>query len=214
MARGTTDSSTTDERAPARSFFLAPTLQVARRLLGATLVHDTPAGRTAGRIVEVEAYRGPKDRAAHSRGGHRSPRNEVMYGPPGHAYVYFVYGMHHCVNVVTAPADVPEAILVRALEPLDGIELMRRRRRLPAETPDWRLCRGPGALCQAMGIGRAENGSDLLGGPLRLLLGAVVPARLVARGPRIGVAYAGADALRPWRFAIRGTPAVSNPRLR
>jgi DNA-3-methyladenine glycosylase len=214
VARGITDSSITNERAPARSLFLAPTLQVARRLLGATLIHDTPDGRTAGRIVEVEAYRGPKDRAAHSRGGHRSPRIEVMYGPPGHAYVYFVYGMHYCVNVVTAAAEVPEAVLIRALEPLDGVELMRTRRALPDEAPVWRLCRGPGALCQAMGIGRAENGGDLLDGPLRLLLGATVPARLVARGPRIGVAYAGADALRPWRFAIRGNPAVSNPRLR
>lgn len=203
----------TDERAPARSFFLAPTLRVARNLLGALLVHDTPDGRTSGRIVEVEAYRGPKDQAAHSKNGHRSPRNEVMYGEPGHAYVYFVYGMHHCVNVVTAPPAVPEAVLIRALEPVDGIELMRRRRRLP-DAPMWRLCRGPGALCQAMGVTRAENGSDLLGGPLRLLLGTPVPPRRVARTARIGVAYAGADALKPWRFAIRDCQAVSAPRPR
>ncbi len=177
------------------------------------LVHDTPEGRTSGRIVEVEAYRGPKDQAAHSKNGHRSPRNEVMYGAPGHAYVYFVYGMHHCMNVVTAAPGVPEAVLIRALEPVDGIALMRRRRGLP-EAPPWRLCRGPGALCQAMGISRAENGGDLLGGPLRLLLGTPVPPPRVARGPRIGVAYAGADALRPWRFAVRASPAVSAPRPR
>jgi DNA-3-methyladenine glycosylase len=202
-----------DERAPARSFFWDPTLRVARNLLGALLVHDTPEGRTVGRIVEVEAYRGPKDQAAHSKNGHRSPRNEVMYGEPGHAYVYFVYGMHYCVNVVTAPVGVPEAVLIRALEPVDGIALMRRRRRL-ADAPDWRLCRGPGALCQAMGIERAENGGDLLYGPLRLLLGTQLAARHVARGPRIGVAYAGADALRPWRFAVRSSLAVSAPRPR
>jgi DNA-3-methyladenine glycosylase len=192
---------------------LAPTLRVAHNLLGALLVHETAEGTTSGRIVEVEAYRGPADQAAHSKNGHRSPRNEVMYGPPGHAYVYFVYGMHHCVNVVTQRVGVPEAVLIRALEPVDGIELMRLRRGLP-DAPAWRLCRGPGALCQAMGISRAGNGGDLLDGPLRLLLGAPVAAARVARGPRIGVAYAGADALRPWRFALRDSPAVSAPRPR
>jgi len=129
-----------------RAFYLQPTLRVARALLGKILVHRTAAGVTAGRIVEVEAYRGPADRAAHSAGGHRSARNEVMWGPPGHAYVYFVYGMHHCVNVVCRPPEVPEAVLLRALEPLEGEALMRRRRRLP-DAPAWRLCRGPGALC-------------------------------------------------------------------
>ena len=174
------------------------------------LVHDTPDGRTAGRIVEVEAYRGPTDRAAHSYGGHRSARNEVMYGPAGHAYVYFVYGMHHCVNVVTQPADVPEAVLIRALEPLDGMALMRQRRGL-ADAPEWRLCRGPGALCRALGIARSENGVDLRRGPLRLVAGPPVPARDVVRSPRIGIDYAGADVARPWRFYVRGVRAVSGP---
>ncbi len=196
-----------------RSFYLQPTLRVARALLGKVLVHGTASGVTAGRIVEVEAYRGPSDRGAHSAGGHRSARNEVMWGPPGHAYVYFIYGMHHCVNVVCQPPGKPEAVLLRALEPLEGEALMRRRRGLP-EAPAWRLCRGPGALCQAMGIGRAENGMDLTRGALRIVGAPGVPARQVARTPRIGVDYAGDDAARTWRFLMRDCPAVSGPRVR
>ena len=190
------------ERALARSFYLQPTLRVARALLGKVLVHRTPEGRAAGRIVEVEAYRGPADRAAHT---------ETMWGPPGHAYVYFVYGMHHCVNVVTRAAGVPEAVLIRALDPLDGLDLMRSRRRLP-DAPAWQLCRGPGALCQALGVTRQQNGADLVRGPLRILDAPPVDARRVRRSTRIGVAYAGADALRPWRFLVSATPAVSGPR--
>jgi DNA-3-methyladenine glycosylase len=191
---------------------LQPTLLVARALLGQVLVHDGPDGRAAGRIVEVEAYRGPRDRAAHSRGGRRTPRNEAMYGLAGHAYVYFIYGMHHCVNVVTQPPEVPEAVLIRALEPLAGVDLMRTRRGLAAG-PAWRLCRGPGALCRALGIDRTHDRVDLTTGPLRILRGPAVPPRLVARTPRIGVGYAGPDALRAWRFAVRGSLAVSGRRL-
>ena len=198
-------------RALPRRFYLQPTLRVARALLGQILVHDGPEGRTAGRIVEVEAYRGPRDRAAHSRGGHRSARNEVMYGTPGHAYVYFVYGMHHCVNVVTQPRDVPEAVLIRALEPVEGVALMRRRRRVP-DAPEWRLCRGPGALCEALGIARAENGTDLVHGTLRVMAGAPVASRDVRRTPRIGVAYAGPHAAFRWRFLVAGSRAVSGAR--
>jgi DNA-3-methyladenine glycosylase len=184
---------------------------VARALLGKVVVHDTAHGRVAGRIVEVEAYRGPADQAAHSRGGHRSARNEVMYGPAGHAYVYFVYGMHHCVNVVTQPAGVPEAVLLRALEPLDGIESMRVRRKLDT-APTWRLCRGPGALCQALGIARTENGADLVRGPLRILDAPSVPAAQVRRTPRIGIDYAGADVDRRWRLYVADCRAVSGRR--
>ncbi len=160
-----------------RAFYLAPTLLVARRLLGQVLVHETAEGVAAGRIVEVEAYRGPRRPAAHSRDGHRSARNEVMYGAAGHAYVYFVYGMHHCMNVVTQAVGVPEAVLVRALEPIAGLALMRARRRRGAELPDWQLCRGPGALCQALGIDRTQNGADLRRGSLRILGAAPVPSR-------------------------------------
>jgi DNA-3-methyladenine glycosylase len=210
-ARGRSTPISSDERSLARSFYAQPTLRVARAVLGKILVHDTPEGFAAGRIVEVEAYRGPADRAAHTAGGRRSPRNATMWGPPGHAYVYFVYGMHHCMNVVTRPAGIPEAVLIRALEPLDGIDLMRVRRGLP-DAPAWRLCRGPGALCQALGVTRRDDGADLVRGPLRIVDGKAVPGRLVQRTPRIGVAYAGADALQPWRFLVLGTPAVSGPR--
>jgi DNA-3-methyladenine glycosylase len=198
-------------RALPRRFYAHPSPRVARQLLGKLLVHETPEGRTAGRIVEVEAYRGPTDRAAHSYGGRRSPRNEAMYGPPGHAYVYFVYGMHFCVNVVCCAPEVPEAVLLRALEPLEGVELMRRRRGL-AEVPEWRLCRGPGALCRAMGIARPQNGADLVRGALRILDGVPIAPREVARTARIGVDYAGPDAARPWRYLVTTSRAVSGPR--
>jgi DNA-3-methyladenine glycosylase len=198
-------------RALPRRFYLQPTLRAARALLGKILVHDGPDGLAAGRIVEVEAYRGPGDRAAHSRGGHRSARNEVMYGPPGHAYVYFIYGMHHCVNVVMQAAEVPEAVLIRALEPVAGVRLMRRRRGFP-DDPEWRLCRGPGTLCEALGITRRLNGADLCSGALRILAASAVPARDVRRTARIGVGYAGAHAALRWRFLLAGSPAVSGPR--
>jgi DNA-3-methyladenine glycosylase len=201
------------ERPLGRSFYLQPTLRVARALLGKVLVHDTREGRTAGRIVEVEAYRGPRDRAAHTAGGRRTARNETMWGPGGHAYVYFVYGMHHCVNVTTRPPGVPEAVLIRALEPLDGLELMRARRDL-LEGPSWKLCRGPGALCRAMGLTRAQDGADLVHSRLRIIDAPPMPRSRVARTARIGVAYAGSDALRPWRFLVRGAVAVSGRRLR
>lgn len=134
-----------------------------------------------------------------------------MYGPPGHAYVYFVYGMHHCVNVVTQAQDLPEAVLIRALEPVAGVALMRRRRRLP-DAPEWRLCRGPGALCDALGIARADNGTDLVRGALRVVAGAPVASRDVRRTPRIGVDYAGAHAAVRWRFLVTGSRAVSGAR--
>ena len=202
-----------NERPLGRSFYFRPTLRVARDLLGKILVHASAEGCAAGRIVEVEAYRGPSDRAAHSAGGRRTPRNETMYGPPGHAYVYFVYGMHHCVNVVTRAAGVPEAVLIRALEPVAGVELMRLRRGFAAG-PDWRLCRGPGSVCRALGLTRVHDGSDLVTGPLQILDASRVAAARVARTPRIGVDYAGAHAALPWRFLVVGSRAVSGTRAR
>ncbi|MCC6764974.1 MAG: DNA-3-methyladenine glycosylase, partial [Deltaproteobacteria bacterium] len=170
------------------------------------------AGLTAGRIVEVEAYRGPEDRAAHTAGGRRTARNEVMWGPGGHLYVYFTYGMHHCCNVVTRDADEPEAVLLRALEPLAGIELMRRRRNA-RDLPTVTLARGPGNLCRALGIDRRHDGCDLTTGPIVILDAPMARASLVAVSARVGVEYAGEHALRPWRFFLRHSLAVSAPRV-
>lgn len=190
-----------------RSFYARPVLTVARDAIGKILVHDTAEGRTAGRIVEAEAYRGPEDRAAHSFGGRRTRRTAAMYGPPGFAYVFFVYGMHHHVNLVTTKKDAPHAVLIRAVEPLEGIALMAARRGLLPG--DRNLTNGPGKLCVAFGIDQRAYGADLCRGPLFLADG---PRGSVARSPRIGVDYAGSWAERPWRFYERGNAFVSRAR--
>ena len=183
-------------------------LAVARELLGKLLVVPAPTGeRVSGRIVEVEAYCGAGDRASHAYGGRRTPRTETMYRAGGVAYVYFVYGMHHQFNVVTGPEGVPHAVLVRAVEPAEGLEWMRRRR--PART-DRELTSGPGKLCRALGIERTYDGADLLGARVWVEdLGAPLADAEVAAGARVGVAYAGEDALRPWRFWLKGNEYVS-----
>jgi DNA-3-methyladenine glycosylase len=190
-----------------RSFYARPVLVVARDAIGKILVHDTPAGRVAGRIVEAEAYRGPEDRAAHSYGGRRTARTEAMYGPPGHAYVFFVYGMHHHVNLVTTKEGAPHAVLLRAVEPLEGADLMAKwRGRGPT---DRELTNGPGKLCVAFGIDRRAYGADLCKKPLFLADG---PRGRVVRSPRVGIDYAGEWADRPWRFYEQGNPWVSRAR--
>jgi len=183
-----------------RAWFDRPSLAVAPDLLGMLLVHDTPRGRVAGRIVEVEAYQGPEDLAAHSSHG-RTDRNAVMFGPPGHLYVYLVYGLHHCANVVCGPGDKPEAVLLRAAEIQEGVGLARERRGVvPAE----RLAAGPGNLGAAFGLDRSHNGLDLLHGPVWLADGAA--AAHVERTARVGVGYAGDWASAPLRFSIRDDP--------
>ena len=158
------------------------------------LVHDDGGSIRAGRIVETEAYLGPRDLAAHSARG-RTPRTEVMFGPPGHAYVYFIYGFWNCLNVVTGRAGVPHAVLLRALEPLGGLT-----------ERTW----GPGLLCRALHIDRRLNGADLRGDRLWLEHPrAPVRAVRIARATRIGVDYAGQWAQRPWRFYERESPFVS-----
>jgi DNA-3-methyladenine glycosylase len=189
-----------------RSFYARPVLTVARDVIGKLLVHDTPDGLCAGHIVEAEAYRGPEDRAAHSYGGRRTARTEAMFGPPGHAYVFFVYGMHWHFNLVTTREGLPHAVLIRAVEPCFGVELMAARRGLP---PGRQLANGPGKLCRAFGIDRAAYGADLTRGALFL---ADAPRRRVARSQRIGIDYAGDWALRPWRFYDPDSPFVSRSR--
>ena len=187
------------------AWFDRPAVDLAVDLLGSRLVHASPTGTVGGRIVEVEAYRGPEDLAAHSSRG-RTPRNSVMFGLPGHLYVYLIYGLHHCLNVVAGPGGKPEAVLIRALALDQGVEVARQRR--GAAVTDARLASGPGNVGRALGVDRSLNGTDLLGGPVRVEPRAGSRPR-VSRGPRIGVAYAGAWANRPLRFWISDDPHVS-----
>lgn len=183
-----------------RSFYARDTVTVARELIGHYLVHRSPEGLTAGMIVETEAYL-QGDPACHAARG-VTPRNRVMFGPPGHAYVYFIYGMHFCFNVVTREEGVGEAVLIRALEPVAGIELMRRRRE---RENILELCSGPARLVEAMGITRAHNGYDLTREPLCICRGRHGPFKLVTT-TRIGV-NAGRELLL--RFYLEGSPYVS-----
>ncbi len=179
-------------------------MEVARRLLGHVLVSDVRV-RTAGRIVEVEAYVGPHDPACHAYRNRRTPRTEQLYGPPGTAYVYFTYGMHWCLNAVTEAEGYPAAVLIRALEPLAGLETMRRRR---GGVPDRQLCAGPARLCEALGVTGRLNGASLQNGSLRIVR-AAHRAGTVAVGPRVGITRA-AD--WPLRFYVKDSPWVSAAR--
>jgi DNA-3-methyladenine glycosylase len=199
-----------------RAFYDRPTLDVARDLIGKVLVHNRRGVRTSGVIVEAEAYIGESDPACHAAPG-PTRRNQPLYGPPGHAYVYLNYGIHCLVNVVTEAVQSPAAILIRALDPLEGIENMRRRRarsmmgrvvRLDRALLDHELCRGPGNLTMAMGITLLDNRLDLLGHRLFVEDRGVVFER-IAWGPRIGI-NVGTE--RPWRVRVIGHPAVSGDR--
>ena len=187
------------------AWFDRPAAVLALDLLGARLVHDSPDGAVGGRIVEVEAYEGPEDLAAHSSRG-RTLRNATMFGPPGHCYVYLVYGLHHCINVVSGPGEKPEAVLIRALEIDEGRELARARRGPRAS--EIRLASGPGNVGQALGIDRSLDGVDLLHGPVRIEP-RTGPMPDVRSGPRVGVDYAGPWAARPLRHWIADDPHVS-----
>jgi DNA-3-methyladenine glycosylase len=196
-----------------RSFYDRPTLDVARDLLGKVLVHNRRGVTTSGAIVEVEAYIGESDPACHAAPG-PTRRNEPLYGPPGHAYVYLNYGIHALVNVVTEANGSPAAVLVRALDPIDGIDVMRARRRRAAKgrrrveaasLTAHSLCRGPGNLTMAMGITLAENRVDLLGDRLYVEDRGIC-ADDVVWGARIGITV-GTE--HPWRACLRGHPAVS-----
>ncbi len=181
-----------------RDFYRQDTLTLARALIGLHLVHRVEGVRRIGRIVETEAYLGPEDRAAHSSRG-RTARTAVMFGPPGHAYVYLIYGMWHCLNVVSGEEGVPHAVLLRALAPVSG---------LTARTS------GPGLLCRAMGIDRRANGLELSGGTLWIERPRAPQPVRISRSARIGIDYAGEWAGRPWRFFDRDSPEVSGRRAR
>ncbi len=185
------------------AFYDRDTELVARDLLGKVLRCVTPEGVASGRIVETEAYVGEHDAACHAAAG-RTARTEVLYGKPGRAYVYFIYGMHWCVNAVTRAQGLPSAVLIRAIEPIEGVELMRSRRRGARATRD--LTNGPGKLCAALGITGAQNGVSLRDSALTIRAGAPVRDRDVAITPRIGIAKA-AD--WPLRFIVRESEFVS-----
>jgi DNA-3-methyladenine glycosylase len=191
--------------------FLARAPQrVARDLLGSFLVRRLDGRRIAGRIVEAEAYGGPEDTACHASRG-RTDRNQIMFGPPGLAYVYFTYGMHWMLNVVAGEEGFPAAVLIRAAEPVEGADLMRRLR---GDRPDRELAAGPARLCQAFGIDGSFYGADLVRGELLFFEGgASAREEDVGTSPRVGIDYAAKKDIRaPWRFFIQGSPFVSRAR--
>lgn len=190
---------------PPRDFFARNALDVAPDLLGCLLTTRSPQGSVTVRITEVEAYAGAQDPASHAYRG-RTARNAVMFGPPGHAYVYFIYGMHYAVNVVCMPDGIAEAVLIRAGEVVDGLSLAHTRRLSTRGDAD--LARGPGRLASALGLTRELDGADLCepDGPLTLEPGKPVDSALIRSGPRVGVSRA---AELPWRFHVHGASSVS-----
>lgn len=190
-----------------REFYMRSGLDVARDLVGKQLVHNSPEGTTKGIIVEVEAYMGHQDAAAHSYRAPCTGRTAVQYGPGGYAYIYTIYGMHTCMNVVVNHPDCPEAILIRALEPTAGIELMQHRRQKQSIR---QLCNGPGKLTQAMGITKNHYGADLCGEELYIeSVGDALPE--ISATKRINVDYAGEAADYPWRFVLKNSRFISVP---
>jgi DNA-3-methyladenine glycosylase len=183
-----------------RDFYARHPVDVGPEMLGRILVHATPDGPTAGVIVEVEAY-ATGDRASHTYRG-KTPRNAAMFGPPGHAYVYRSHGIHCCVNAVCQPIGLGEAVLIRALEPIAGLDLMRARRGLDEERL---LCAGPGRLCEALAITLERYGADLCSGPLRIVGDPPAGIEVIA-GSRIGIRE---DSDRPWRFCVSGSRFLS-----
>lgn len=187
-----------------RGFFDRPVLEVAPDLLGRLVVHDTADGPVTARLTEVEAYDGPNDPGSHAFRG-RSKRNGTMFGPPGHVYVYFTYGMHYCMNLVCGPPGRPTGILLRAAEITDGVELARKRR--PAAKSERDLARGPARLVESLAVTRADDGADVCGdGPLTVHHGTPPARESISVGPRVGLRDAPDF---PWRFWITGDPTVS-----
>lgn len=184
-------------------------LLIARELLGKIIVTNFNGELTTARIVETEAYNGIIDKASHAYGGRRTNRTEVMFGPAGTAYVYLIYGIHFLFNIVTNKTDIPEAILIRGAEPLEGIDIMLRRTGKPKA--DFTLTKGPGNVSKALGIDKVHTGHSLFSKELYLADDGYIPTNIAAT-PRIGVDYAGADALLPYRFIIKDNKYVSGKR--
>lgn len=192
-----------------RQFYRRDAITVSKELLGKILVHKSSIGTTAGKIVETEAYLGPEDQAAHSSGGRRTARNEVMFRHKGYAYVYFIYGLYHCFNVTAGNVPgKPEAVLIRALEPVAGEQIMAKRRG-PKIRNQVNLTNGPSKLCMAMDITRSHNATNLTFPPLYIKDALPIPQKDIVEKMRIGVDYAGEWKNKPWRFYIRGNAFVS-----
>ncbi len=206
-----------------RAFYERDTLVVARELLGAHLVHKSREGTTVGKIVETEAYIGPHDKASHAYKGRLTKRTSTLFGPGGHAYVYQIYGLYYCFNIVTRKSGMPEAVFIRALEPVEGIDLMSRRRNLShalrSKSNLENLANGPSKLCIAMGIDRSLNGTDLCGDDIyltRSCKGSSCNGEDSERGvictPRVNIDYAEEAKNYPWRFYLGNSKCVSNPK--
>jgi len=198
-----------------REFYERDTLTVARELLGKFLVHETEEGTTIGKIVETEVYMGPEDKASHAYNNRRTQRTEVQYGLKGHAYIYQIYGMYFCFDITSGRvAGKPEAILVRALEPICGLEVMMRRREVTniqmARSQMADLTNGPSKLCQAMGISKKQNGADLCVPPLCIETGVTIGERQIVQSTRVNVDYADEWKHLPWRFHVKDN-FVSGP---
>ena len=197
-----------------REFYNRDSVSVAKELLGKYLVHIVEGKKVIGKIVEVEAYMGPIDKAAHSYNNRRTDRNEIMYGPPGFSYVYIIYGMYNCMNVIVEAPGKPQGILIRALEPVEGLEAMSgfrysktygelsKRERLG-------LTSGPGKLCRALSINRSQNGLDLCGDKLYIIIDEKEEPFQIISTTRINIDYAEEAKDFPWRFYIKGNPYVS-----
>lgn len=192
-----------------RPFYQQDTITVAKDLLGKILVHESSDGTTAGRIVETEAYRGPEDQAAHSSGGRRTARNEIMYGQKGYAYVYFIYGLYYCFNLTAGDVPgKPEAVLLRAIEPVEDEDLMAKRRGAKRGKFNG-LTNGPSRLCMAMGITKAQNKLDLTTPPLYIKDAPPVLQEDIIETTRVGVDYSGDCKKYPWRFYIKENKFIS-----
>ena len=203
-----------------KSFYQQNTLKIARHLLGCILVHESEEGMTSGIIIETEAYLGVSDKAAHSYGGKHTPRMDPLYKRGGYAYIYQLHGHNYCFNVVTEKEDIPRAVLIRALEPVEGVKLMVKRRGIEISPSKQHvftdksfdklknLTNGPSKLCQAMDIDTTLNGIDLLGNELYIIMGRDLESKIVTT-PRININYAEDDKDKPWRFIVKGNSFLS-----